>query len=193
MQSLNSIMALSFLQSYADVVMLYSNQEMLDAASKATAAAAAAAIREGQRGGHTSSGSGGMGDVNRYIARSVRDRGSHREWIVRQGIKTLQNRQECSREGQRVGHASSGSGGMGDVNRYIARCSHCEVLAENNVRPPHGRGSAGALWPLSLEEVASGQSRIRDLIAPRYDALDNNRPIITSGSTLIARGFPEDM
>ena len=34
MQSLNSVLALSFLQAYADVVLLFDNQEMIDAAGK---------------------------------------------------------------------------------------------------------------------------------------------------------------
>ena len=34
MQSLNSVMALSFLQAYADVVLMYNNQEMIEAAAK---------------------------------------------------------------------------------------------------------------------------------------------------------------
>ena len=37
MQSLNSVMALSFLQAYADVVMMFSNQDILDALSKGQA------------------------------------------------------------------------------------------------------------------------------------------------------------
>jgi tubulin delta len=33
MQAINSVLALSFLQAYSDVVMLYDNQEMIDACS----------------------------------------------------------------------------------------------------------------------------------------------------------------
>jgi len=56
MQSLNSVMALSFLQAYADTVLLFSNQEMLEAATKSAA---------------KSEKSANLSDVNVHIAQCV--------------------------------------------------------------------------------------------------------------------------
>eukprot|EP00198_Chlamydomonas_reinhardtii_P013659 XP_001702996.1 eta tubulin [Chlamydomonas reinhardtii] len=61
MQSLNAVMALSFLQAYADVVLLFSNQDLMDACQRA----AVAPLLPGGGGG------GGMSDINRLVAHNL--------------------------------------------------------------------------------------------------------------------------
>ncbi|KAG2453739.1 hypothetical protein HYH02_001950 [Chlamydomonas schloesseri] len=61
MQSLNAVMALSFLQAYADVVLLFSNQDLMDACQRPSVAP----LLPGGGGG------GGMSDINRLVAHNL--------------------------------------------------------------------------------------------------------------------------
>ncbi|KAG2445658.1 hypothetical protein HXX76_000267 [Chlamydomonas incerta] len=61
MQSLNAVMALSFLQAYADVVLLFSNQDLMDACQRASVAPLLP----------VAGGGGGMSDINRLVAHNL--------------------------------------------------------------------------------------------------------------------------
>lgn len=66
MQSLNAVLALSFLQAYADVVLLFSNRELLDVAARREQLLGA-----GGSGGGPGGGSTDLADLNRVIARRL--------------------------------------------------------------------------------------------------------------------------
>ncbi|GIL70377.1 hypothetical protein Vretifemale_1138 [Volvox reticuliferus] len=66
MQSLNSVMALSFLQAYADMVLLFSNQDLMDACQRASVASL---LPDGLAGGGGSGG--GLSDINRLVAHNL--------------------------------------------------------------------------------------------------------------------------
>ncbi|GLI58867.1 hypothetical protein VaNZ11_000635 [Volvox africanus] len=64
MQSLNSVMALSFLQAYADMVLLFSNQDLMDACQRTSVAALLP-------GGLAGGSGGGLSDINRLVAHNL--------------------------------------------------------------------------------------------------------------------------
>ncbi|KAG2493460.1 hypothetical protein HYH03_008277 [Edaphochlamys debaryana] len=67
MQSLNATMSLSFLQAYADAVLLLSNQDLMDACQRPSVAA----LLPGGGGAGGGGGGGGMDAINRLAAHNL--------------------------------------------------------------------------------------------------------------------------
>lgn len=155
MQSLNSVMALSFLQAYADVVMVFSNQDILGSGSGLPGgggAATSAAVHQQQPKART------MADVNQVICSSL----TGALWPLSKS------------------DALSGVSRIRDVMLAVAPDPAMKFV-ETRTAMCHANTPASALW---MEAVRALNHRF-----PRYDVLDHQRAVTSTGTLLLARGF----
>ena len=159
MQSYNTVMSLSFLQAYADAVIIFSNQEMLDAASKSV---------KGE-GGAT------LSDANDLIARHLMGALWPLSPLQPNAIRSIDP------------SLLSASSRIRDIVCTAACDPCCKIVEARTAYPPSSTLTAGAaLRPVwSLGDACKALNRLW----PKFDTLNENRSIVTSGSLIVARGL----
>ncbi|GLC45041.1 hypothetical protein PLESTB_001462300 [Pleodorina starrii] len=160
MQSLNAVMALSFLQAYADVVLMFSNQDLMDACQRTSVAALLPGGSVGGSGSGSGSGSGGgLADINRLVAHNL----TGFLWPL---------------------NGADALGGVGRIRDAVCTVAAdpCTKLLETWTVHSHANVPVSGLWADSLRSLGS--------LMPRADSLRGNAPITTAGAMLLARGYP---
>ncbi|EFJ50878.1 Eta tubulin [Volvox carteri f. nagariensis] len=127
-QSLNSVMALSFLQAYADMVLLFSNQDLMDACQRASVAAL---LPGGAPGGPGGAGSG-LSDINRLVAHNL----TGLLWPL---------------------HGSDALGGVGRIRDAVSTVAAdpCTKLLETWTVHSHPNAAVSGMWADSLRSLGS--------------------------------------
>ncbi|KAG1676469.1 hypothetical protein FOA52_002289 [Chlamydomonas sp. UWO 241] len=143
MQCVNAVLALSMLQAYSDVVMLFDNQEMLESAGKSAG------------GGRGAS----MADVNGLIAHHVMGA----VWPMD------------------AAEVHGGTSRIRDMVGTVAADPCTKIVTARTAAAPAGTPAQGA-WAAACKALHTQ--------LPRFDALDHDRPVTTSGALVLSRGFP---
>lgn len=156
MQAYNTVLSLSFLQEYSDAIMIFNNQEMLDAAGKGKG-----------EGGTT------LADANDLIARHL----SGALWPISP---------PASNDSSIDPSLLPSSSRIRDIVSTAA-CDTCCKIVECRTAYSASSSSSSSVPIWSLGEAC----KVLNRLWPKFDALDENRPIVTSGSLVTARGLED--
>ncbi|MEW5299626.1 MAG: hypothetical protein WDW36_002621 [Sanguina aurantia] len=163
MQGINSVLALSFLQAYADVIMLFSNSDWM----------AGNGGSGGSSGASGTAGGGGGGAAAGVRRRSIRDMNEDIAACIAGAVWPLSSRDAC--------------GGTSRLRDMVCNVAPDGALKMVEVRTAWVQANTpiAAIWPTAARAVASLFPRPA---ATTYPGLP--RPDM-SGSLLLARGFTE--
>lgn len=158
MQSYNTVMAMSFLQSYADAIIIFNNQEMLDQASKAV---------KGE-------GGSSLADANHVIARHL--------------LGALWPLSPLPPETTLDPSLLSASSRIRDIVCTAASDPCCKIIEARTAYLPTNSATGLSTRPVwSMSEACKSLNRLWS----KFDILDQNRSIVTSGSLVTARGLDD--
>jgi len=164
-QSLNVCLTLQWLQAYADGVMLFRNDQLLVSLSSNETGTKTG----GGGGGGVSAPSLSLEVVNRYIARCLA--GLLLPGVVE--VDRLGNRRTaCHLPLKQLVMQVCPSPEMKFFEVYHSHAS-----------PAAASKGGSAAWQSAVRQLGS--------LAPRFDSLDGNRPVLATGSRMVARGGPQ--